>query len=81
MVSLEVDRRYQGLGLGYVLLAAGVAGLRKDEPDRPIKNRILADQPEIERLCRELGFETVLDYRMHGRAWKLLTLRGPDARA
>jgi ribosomal protein S18 acetylase RimI-like enzyme len=78
VVSLEVDPRRQGLGLGYVLLDAAVAGLREDDPDRPIKTRILADQPEIERLYRELGFETLFEFRMQARSWKMMALRRRD---
>jgi GNAT superfamily N-acetyltransferase/acyl carrier protein len=81
VVSLEVDPRHQGLGLGYVLLATAVAGLREDDRDRPIKTRILADQSEIERLYMELGFKTVFEFRMHGRSWKLMALQGPNTRA
>lgn len=74
VVSLEVDVPYQHHGLGYGLLATAVVDLQADRPQLPIKARILADHREVERLYEALGFHTAGQFRMHGRAWKMLVL-------
>jgi GNAT superfamily N-acetyltransferase len=73
VVSLEVDPKFQGLGLGFVLLQAEVKELRAAGATR-IKARILVENKAVERLHPPLGFRRGKEFRLHGREWVLLIL-------
>jgi L-amino acid N-acyltransferase YncA len=72
-VSLEVAPAFQGLGLGFILLQAGVNELRAAGATR-IKARILAENVAVERLHPPLGFRRGATFRLHGRDWVLMVL-------
>jgi ribosomal protein S18 acetylase RimI-like enzyme len=75
-VSLEVAPEFQGLGLGFLLLQAGVTDLQSQGVSR-IKARILECNREVERLYPPLGFHRGGSFRMHGRDWALMVLDTP----
>ncbi len=72
-VSLEVAPEFQGLGLGFPLLQAGVTDLQAMGATR-IKARILTSNSPVERLHPPLGFHRASTFRLHGREWVLMVL-------
>jgi GNAT superfamily N-acetyltransferase len=74
VVSLEVDRRYQGIGLGLFLLERALDRLREQGCDA-IKSRTLALNPSVERLYLNSGFQNGGSFRLHGRDWHMLIWR------
>jgi ribosomal protein S18 acetylase RimI-like enzyme len=72
-VSLEVAPEFQGFGLGFLLLQAGVADLQAGGARR-VKARILAENQAVERLYPPLGFRRGDTFRLHGRDWVLMVL-------
>ena len=76
-VSLEVAPAYQGFGLGFLLLQAGVNELRRAGATR-IKARILVENTAVERLHPPLGFRQGGRFRLHGRDWVLMVLDDAD---
>jgi ribosomal protein S18 acetylase RimI-like enzyme len=71
IVSLEVARPFQGLGLGFFLLEHAVEAL-VNFGVTGVKARILADHAAVVRLYRRLGFSEAQTFSLHGRAWILM---------
>jgi GNAT superfamily N-acetyltransferase len=71
IVSLEIERQYQGMGFGYFLLRAAAEELRAMGAT-PIKARILQDFPAVERLYAQTGFVAGTPFRLHGRRWRFM---------
>jgi len=72
-ISLEVAPEFQGIGLGFLLLQAGVNELRALGAGR-IKARILENNTAVERLYPPLGFRRAGRFKLHGRDWVLMVL-------
>jgi ribosomal protein S18 acetylase RimI-like enzyme len=71
VVSLQVDVRYQGLGLGLILLQRALHRLQ-DRGIEQVKSRTLVSNTAVERLYLYFGFRAVGTFRLQRRVWHMM---------
>jgi GNAT superfamily N-acetyltransferase len=77
IISLQVARRYQGLGLGLFLLQRATDRLMQ-RGAVPFKSRMLASNTAVTHLYAFLGFNMAGSYPLHGRTWEMWVHDGRD---
>ena len=73
--SLQIHLRYQGLGLGLILLERALARLQ-EQGCTEVKSRTLVSNVPVERLHEYCGFRAAGTFRLHCRVWHMMVWHG-----